>query len=140
MRTAPAPDVDRLIIGGKVRQRRRNLARVGVAAAVAVLVAGGVYGVTKIDHGTAVGPAGKPPQTNASHTYPNNPGPRSSRARTECSSARTTPALRSTPTSPSTTQPGRAGRQRSGAVEGEQQWRRGRLLASWAVRRDWMPL
>ena len=74
MKTAPTPDVDRLIIGGKVRQRRRNLARVGVAAAVAVLVAGGVYGVTRSDHGTAVGPAGKPPPTNASHTYPNNPG------------------------------------------------------------------
>ncbi len=39
-------------------------------AAVAVLVAWGVYGVTKVDHGTAVEPAGKPPQTNASHTYP----------------------------------------------------------------------
>ena len=73
MKTAPAPDVDRLIIGGKVRQRRRNLARVGVAA-VAVLVAGGVYGVTRSDHGTAVGPAVKPPPTNASHTYLNNPG------------------------------------------------------------------
>jgi hypothetical protein len=68
MKTAPAPDVDRLIIGGKVRQRRRNRTRVGVAAAVAVLVAGGAYGVTKNDHTTAVGPAGKPPQTNASHT------------------------------------------------------------------------
>ena len=33
MQTAPAPDVDRLIIGGKMRQRRRNLARVGVVAA-----------------------------------------------------------------------------------------------------------
>ena len=70
MRNAPAPDVDRLIIGGKVRQRRRNRTRLGVAAAVAVLVAGGAYGVTTVDHGTAVGPAGKPPQTNASHTYP----------------------------------------------------------------------
>ena len=74
MKTAPAPDVDRLIIGGKARQRRRNRTRLGVAAAVAVLVAGGAYGVTKNDHGTAVGPAGKPPQTNASHTYSNTPG------------------------------------------------------------------
>ena len=72
MRNAPAPDVDRLIIGGKVRQRRRNRTRLGIAAAAAVLVAGGAYGVTKVDHGTAVEPAGKPPQTNASHTYPNN--------------------------------------------------------------------
>ena len=69
MHTAPPPDVDRLIIGGKVRKRRRNRARLGVAAAVAVLVAGGAYGVTKVDHGTAVRPVGKPPQTNASHTY-----------------------------------------------------------------------
>jgi hypothetical protein len=61
MQNAPtAPDVDRLIIGGRVRQRRRNLARVGVAAAAAVLVAGGVYGVVKIDSGTTVEPA--PPQ------------------------------------------------------------------------------
>ena len=71
MRTAPAPDVDRLIIGGKVRQRRRNRTRLGVAAAVAVLVAGGAYGVTKIDHGTAVEPAGKPPQTTTSLTFGN---------------------------------------------------------------------
>ena len=70
VRTAPAPDVDRLIIGGRVRQRRRDRTRLGVAAAVAVLVAGGAYGVTQVDHGTAVEPAGKPPQTNASHTYP----------------------------------------------------------------------
>jgi hypothetical protein len=62
MQTAPAPDVDRLIMDGKVRQRRRTVARVGVAAALAVLVAGGAYGVTKIDHGTAdPGPAGPVP-------------------------------------------------------------------------------
>jgi hypothetical protein len=68
MRNAPAPDVDRLIIGGKVRQRRRNRRRLGVAAAVAVLVAWGAYGVTKVDHGTAVEPAGKP-QTTTPYTY-----------------------------------------------------------------------
>ena len=50
MQKAPAPDVDRLIIGGRVRRRRRNTARFGVAAAVAVLVGGGAYGVTQIDH------------------------------------------------------------------------------------------
>ena len=64
MHTAPPPDVDRLIIGGKVRQRRRTWARVGVAAAVAVLVAGGAYGVTRVGSGgTAVGPAGSPSPT-----------------------------------------------------------------------------
>ncbi len=69
MHTAPPPDVDRLIIGGKVRQRRRNRTRLGVTAAVAVLVAGGAYAVTTVDHGTAVGPATAPPQTTTFHTF-----------------------------------------------------------------------
>ena len=72
MHTAPPPDVDRLIIGGKARRRRRNWARVGVAAAVAVLVAGGAYGVTRVGSGgTAVGPAGSPSPT---LTRPDVPG------------------------------------------------------------------
>jgi len=70
MLTAPAPDVDRLIIGGKVRQRRRTWARVGVAAAVALLVAGGAYGLTRVGSGgTAVGPAGSPSPTSTPQTY-----------------------------------------------------------------------
>jgi len=70
MQTAPPPDVDRLIIGGKVRQRRRNRTRVGVAAVVAVLVAGGAYGVTRVGSGgTAVGPAGSPSPTSTPQTY-----------------------------------------------------------------------
>src|SRR5262245_35726981 len=59
MQTVPPPDVDRLIIGGRVRQRRRNLARVGwagLAAAAAVLIAGGVYGVMRPDAGSAPSP------------------------------------------------------------------------------------
>lgn len=74
MQTVPPPDVDRLIIGGKVRQRRRNVARVawvGVTAAVAVLVAGAVYGVVKTGSGNAVGPAGSPSPT-TSHAYQDN--------------------------------------------------------------------
>lgn len=57
MQNAPAPDMDKLISGGRVRQRHRNLARAGVAAAVAVVVAGGVYGVTESTIGTANHPA-----------------------------------------------------------------------------------
>ena len=60
MQSAPPPDVGTLISGGRGRQRRRNLARVGVAAAVAVLVAGGLYGSTKLGSGTAVEPAHAP--------------------------------------------------------------------------------
>ncbi len=47
MHYAPVPDVGRLIRGGRVRQRRRRLGRVGLAAAAAMLIAGGVYGITK---------------------------------------------------------------------------------------------
>ena len=48
-RYAPPPDVESLISGGRVRRRRRNAARIGTAAAVAVLVGGGAYGVTQLD-------------------------------------------------------------------------------------------
>jgi hypothetical protein len=70
MQNAPAPDVDKLISGGKVRQRRRRMARfaqVGIAAAVAVLVAGGVYGVMRVNSGTTnqSGPTNTPATTHA---------------------------------------------------------------------------
>jgi hypothetical protein len=49
MQQATHPDVDRLISGGRVRRRRRNLVR-GVGAALAlVLVAGGAYTFLQID-------------------------------------------------------------------------------------------
>src|SRR5215207_9129267 len=57
MQTVPRPDVDELISGGRVRRRRRNQGRVAVAAAVAVLLAGGAYGVTLIDSTTKAAPA-----------------------------------------------------------------------------------
>ena len=44
MQQAPAPDVNRLISGGKVRRRRRSLVRFGVASVFAVvLVGGGIF-------------------------------------------------------------------------------------------------
>ena len=44
MQQAPAPDVNRLISGGKVRRRRRSLVRFGVASVLAVvLVGGGIF-------------------------------------------------------------------------------------------------
>lgn len=69
MQDAPAPDVDRLIGGGRVRQRRRNVARVGLSVAAAVLVAGGVYGVTRIDAGAAPDPV-QPANPSESATSP----------------------------------------------------------------------
>jgi hypothetical protein len=74
MQNAPEPDVDRLISGGRLRQRRRNLARVGAAAAVAVLVAGGVYGVVKASSGTDAGPAKPPSPTQSPQPYPHDAG------------------------------------------------------------------
>jgi hypothetical protein len=78
MQNAPAPDVDRLISGGRNRQRRGRMARVGVAAAIAVLVAGGVYGVTKTDPGAAFEPAQSPstmtPQAYRADGAPVEPG------------------------------------------------------------------
>ena len=51
-REVPLPDVERLIRGGRARRRRRNLARIGIAAAVAsVLVGAGAYCVTQVDLG-----------------------------------------------------------------------------------------
>jgi len=70
MQRAPAPDVDRLISGGRVRRRRRSLAQVGVAAAVgAVLVGVGVYGVTQLDSGDAAEPAQPAPTTTTPQAY-----------------------------------------------------------------------
>lgn len=69
MLNAPAPDMDRLISGGRARRRRRTLARTGIAAAlVAVLGGGGAYGVMQLDSGTAVEPA-QPPSTTSPKTY-----------------------------------------------------------------------
>ena len=70
MLNAPAPDMDRLISGGRARRRRRTLARTGIAAAlVAVLVGGGAYGVMQIDSGTAVEPAQPPSTTTTPETF-----------------------------------------------------------------------
>ena len=74
MQSAPAPDVDRLIRGGRARRRRRNVVRFSIAAAlVAVLVGGGVYGVMQIDRGTALEPA-PPPSTTSPPSYRDNNG------------------------------------------------------------------
>ena len=56
MRDVPQPDLQGLISGGRVRRRRRNAARIGIAAAVAVLVGGGAYGVTQLDSGSTGAP------------------------------------------------------------------------------------
>jgi hypothetical protein len=47
MREVPIPDLEGLIRGGRARRRRRNAARIGVAAVAAVLVGGAAYGVTQ---------------------------------------------------------------------------------------------
>jgi hypothetical protein len=72
MTNAPLPDVDRLVRGGRVRRRRRTVARIGVAAAAAVLAGGGAYGVTQIDRGDETPrPADEPTQpTQPSETAP----------------------------------------------------------------------
>jgi hypothetical protein len=57
MQDAPEPNVDRLISGGRARQRHRNMIRAWIVAAVAVVVAGGVYGLAQVDTGATSGPA-----------------------------------------------------------------------------------
>ena len=80
MQTVPRPDVDTLIRGGRVRRRRRNATRLGGVAAAAVLVAGGVYGLTQIDLGGAANsePASTPTatsQTRATQSLPDDGTP-----------------------------------------------------------------
>ena len=70
-RYAPPPDVENLISGGRARRRRRNAARIGIAAAVAVLVGGGAYGVTQLDSQ----PSGAPEITEEPTKPPTTPSP-----------------------------------------------------------------
>jgi hypothetical protein len=60
-RNAPVPDVAGMISRGRVRRRRRTIARLGVAAAATVLVGSAAYGMTQADPSgsrTGPGPAG----------------------------------------------------------------------------------
>ncbi|MGH3331224.1 MAG: hypothetical protein ACRDPJ_07925 [Nocardioidaceae bacterium] len=70
MREIPLPDVEALIRGGRARRRRRNMGRIGVAAAAAVLVGGGAYGVAHVDPGDP-GTVTAPPA--ASESEPDEP-------------------------------------------------------------------
>jgi hypothetical protein len=76
MQTVPRPDVDELISGGRVRRRRRNQGRVAVAAAVAVLLAGGAYGVSLMGPATTAEPAhnSEPSQSAAPQTLSDDGG------------------------------------------------------------------
>ena len=66
MREIPPPDVEGLIRGGRARRRRRNMGRIGVgAAAAAVLVGGGAYGVAHVAPGDP-GTVTVPPATSES--------------------------------------------------------------------------
>ncbi len=57
MQVTPGPDVQRLIVGGRTRRRRRTITRVGGAALAVALIGGGVYAVTQGDR-TAKGSTG----------------------------------------------------------------------------------
>ena len=51
MRTAPTPDIEGMVNRGQERLRRRNTMRIGLAAAMVLLVGGGIYGITQIGDG-----------------------------------------------------------------------------------------
>jgi hypothetical protein len=62
MRTTPTPDIEGMVAGGQGRIRRRNTWRFGLAAAAALVVVGGIYGVTQVaggdpDTAPATGPS-----------------------------------------------------------------------------------
>lgn len=47
-RSIPRPDIERMISGGRVRRRRRDLARLGAVTVAVVLLGGGAYGITQL--------------------------------------------------------------------------------------------
>jgi len=68
MQNAPAPDVDRLISGGRDRRRRRNTTRLGIAAAIVIVLVGvGGCGVRQLVSDSALEPA-EPSQPSESAT------------------------------------------------------------------------
>ena len=69
MHNALEPDVEDETSGDRPRQRRRNLATIGVAAA-AVLIAGTVYGVMNTQHETPAQTAQPPSTSSSSATVP----------------------------------------------------------------------
>ena len=64
MQNTPQLDVDSLIVGGRGRRRRRNVARLVGAALAVALVGGTAYGVAQLNPGNnGTGPAIDPTQT-----------------------------------------------------------------------------
>lgn len=62
-RAVPLPDVAQLIRGGRVRRRRRNVARAGVAVAAVVAVCAAALGVATLDPRAEGGQVVSPPTT-----------------------------------------------------------------------------